>query len=598
MDAGNPERALHIARVLDAAQRYIDDGVPVFPVVVNSKLPATPHGFKDASVDPAQIQTWFCNGRARNLAGATGAGWLVLDVDVKHDGFASLARLEAEVGDLGNTKTATTPSGGEHRHFRVDADVPSSAGLLGRGLDIRCSGGYVLLPPSVIDGVTYTWEDDAPMRPLPDAVVQRLLEKRTNGGLHEFDDGRPVPLGQQETVLNMRACAYRRVGMSADSATLALWNDVQRWAQDPAREPWTLADVESHVERAWRDIAPSTEEAETLAVLALASPRTDRGDAVPDADEPRIFSIADARLRLTESFEYLPVLGVDGYIVKGWSHLLAGWWRSGKSEFLAAVVVPWLRRGLKICWITEEPDSLWADRADRFDEIYEPVPWEDLVLVDAMSASPKALLKLAAAGDADVIIVDTIREACRITSMRDDEGVVGAVAPWLRRLKDGQRTLVFIAQHRKAAGEHGERVEGTVALPSKFDVVLELTEVDGHDTQRRLSVRRRGSRTPPLLYEMDPDERLIVIPDGRARNRVEVEAAVLAVIHAATTPLTTSEVRQRMAPAPSIDTIQRALMSCARDGRITRDPPVTESARRRKPKWSASRQTTAEQLSH
>ena len=74
-------------------------------------------------------------------------------------------------------------------------------------------------------------------------------------------------------------------------------------------------------------------------------------------------------MRLIESFEYLPVLGVDGYIVKGWSHLLAGWWRLGKTEILAAVVAVWLRLGLKVLWLTEEPDSLWADRADMIDEL-------------------------------------------------------------------------------------------------------------------------------------------------------------------------------------------------------------------------------------
>jgi hypothetical protein len=48
---------------------------------------------------------------------------------------------------------------------------------------------------------------------------------------------------------------------------------------------------------------------------------------------PRIFTIAEARARSTgEAINYLPVLGVDGYIVRGWSHLLAGWWRLGKSE--------------------------------------------------------------------------------------------------------------------------------------------------------------------------------------------------------------------------------------------------------------------------
>ena len=140
---------------------------------------------------------------------------------------------------------------------------------------------------------------------------------------------------------------------------------------------------------------------------------------------PRAFTIADARLRSQESIEHLPVLGVDGYVVKGWTHLLAGWWRLGKTELMAAVVLPWLRSGLRVLWITEEPDSLWADRADMVDEIYAPVPWELLTLVDAMSATPAAQLEHAASVDADVIIADTIREVCGIESMKDDEAVRG-----------------------------------------------------------------------------------------------------------------------------------------------------------------------------
>ena len=589
MGAGTPERDLAIARVLDAALRCINDGISVFPAIVDSKLPATEHGFKDATTDEPQVRAWFGNGRRHNLAAATGAGRLVLDVDAKRgvDGFASLARLEAEVGNLDNTRTASTPSGGQHRWFTVEQELPSSAGLLGPGLDVRCDGGYVLLPPSVIDGAPYTWEDDGPMRPLPDAVVQRLLEKRANSGsLHEFDNGKPVPIGQQESVLNMRACSYRRIGMSADSAVLALWNDVQRWTQDPAREPWTLADVESHVTRAWRDIAPGTEEAELLALSALVKPRADT-IAVPGSDEPRRFSIADARLRLADSAESLPVLGVDGYIVRGWSHLLAGWWRLGKTEFIVAVAAVWLRLGVKVLWITEEPDSLWADRADNLDELYEPVPWERLDLVDAMSASPKALLELAATSDAEVIVLDTLREVCRVASMKDDEAVRAAVSPWLRALRDGRRTLIFIHQHRKAGGEHGERIEGTVALPSMFDAVLELEAVAGHEQQRKLSVRRRGAHTRPLVYEMDPDDRLVVIPDGRARNRVEVEAAVLAVVDAASTPLTTAELRRRLAPPVPLETTRRTLIALAVAGRILRDPPITEDAKRRTVTWLA-----------
>ena len=109
---------------------------------------------------------------------------------------------------------------------------------------------------------------------------------------------------------------------------------------------------------------------------------------------PRLFTIAEARLRHQESLEYLPILGADGHIVHGWSHLVAGWWRLGKSELLAAAILPWLRRGLLITWVTEEADSIWSDRADAFEELYEPVPWEGLTSSRCAQCSPGGAARL------------------------------------------------------------------------------------------------------------------------------------------------------------------------------------------------------------
>jgi hypothetical protein len=307
----------------------------------------------------------------------------------------------------------------------------------------------------------------------------------------------------------------------------------------------------------------------------------------PDVDAPRAYTIAEARQRVAEVIEYLPVLGYDGYFVKGWTHLLAGFWRLGKTEMMAAIILPWLRLGLRVLWITEEADSIWVDRADQIDETYPPVSWDGLMLLDAMSATPEALLDYALRAHTDVLIVDTVREVCQITSMKDDDAVRSAVSPWLRRLRDGRRTLVFIAQHRKAAGERGERVEGSVALPSMMDVVLELEGVAGQDRQRRLTVRRRRAQTQPLTYEMDEDDRMVVIPDGRSRSRVEVEAAALTVVNASAEPMLTAEVRRRMVAKTSTDSVQRALKALAIEGRILRDPPIDRDAARRSVRWVA-----------
>lgn len=246
--------------MLAAALAYIDEGWPVFPLVANGKTPATEHGFKDASTDEGRIREWFGDGRPCNLGIATGGGLLVIDVDVKGgvDGYATLARLETELGPLGDTRTAVTPSGGRHLYYATTEEMPSSAGTLGPGLDVRGAGGYVVAPPSTINGRPYSWEDDLPVRPLM-AAVQRIQQARSAAGadFHELD-GLPVPISRQEDVLNRRACSLRRGGVSPAAAVAGLWADVQTWEQDPAR-PWRLRDVEAKVARAWRDIEPAAE---------------------------------------------------------------------------------------------------------------------------------------------------------------------------------------------------------------------------------------------------------------------------------------------------------------------------------------------------
>ena len=74
-------------------------GWPVFPCLPGQKIPATRHGYLDATTDTAQITAWFGRQPGWNLAIATGApGPDVLDVD-QHgpagNGFGAFARLRA-----------------------------------------------------------------------------------------------------------------------------------------------------------------------------------------------------------------------------------------------------------------------------------------------------------------------------------------------------------------------------------------------------------------------------------------------------------------------------------------------------------------------
>jgi hypothetical protein len=158
---------------------YAARGWPVFPCQAGQKTPATAHGHRDATTDPAQITAWFTRDPHWNLAIATGApGPDVLDVDdhgPAGNGYAAFAKL-SRAGLLdGAAAYVRTPSGGLHAYFRGSGQ--RNGHLPAHHLDFRSRGGYVLAPPSWVDGKPYhlIWELDADGG-LDWATVTALLE--------------------------------------------------------------------------------------------------------------------------------------------------------------------------------------------------------------------------------------------------------------------------------------------------------------------------------------------------------------------------------------------------------------------------------------
>ena len=143
--------------VLNRALEYAAQGWPVFPCHPGRKTPATPHGYLDATTGPDQITEWFARHPDRNLAIATGApGPDVLDID-QHgpagNGFAALGRLRAAGLLDGIAASVRTPSGGMHLY--LTGSTQRSGHLPASHVDFLAAGGYVLAPPSQINGTPY-----------------------------------------------------------------------------------------------------------------------------------------------------------------------------------------------------------------------------------------------------------------------------------------------------------------------------------------------------------------------------------------------------------------------------------------------------------
>ena len=167
------------------AEEYAERGWPVFPLIDNGKLPRkNSNGFHDATIDLAQVETWWTASPLANIGIATGetSGVYVIDVDTpsaahKSDGEKSLR--EAGI-ILPETAVAETPSGGRHYYFvcttgakpKQGANIMAPDGHRLAGVDVRATGGYIVAVGSVIDGKQYKWIHNADLAEFPEALKQ------------------------------------------------------------------------------------------------------------------------------------------------------------------------------------------------------------------------------------------------------------------------------------------------------------------------------------------------------------------------------------------------------------------------------------------
>ena len=118
-------------------------GFAVFPCR-SDKSPACPHGFRDASRDPAAIFRLWHHWPGELIGVATGvvSGVWVVDVDVKHPEACRWWR--ANHYRLLPTRTYATRSGGLHLYYRDADGIGCTAGRICKGIDTRGDGGYVI----------------------------------------------------------------------------------------------------------------------------------------------------------------------------------------------------------------------------------------------------------------------------------------------------------------------------------------------------------------------------------------------------------------------------------------------------------------------
>ncbi len=226
--------------LLEAALRYAALGYKVFPCIPGEKAPLTPHGFLDATTDPAQIEAWWAKHPDANIGMPT-TGLVAIDIDGPNNPWP----LDpAWTQDLASCPVSLTPRGGRHHVFRQPAGKAwkNTTGRIAAKVDTRADGGYIVVPPSIVDGIAYRWMQGATLvgsgeLPEPPGWARDLIDglggngsgsgapRAADGAPHGADPGaggNTIPAGQRNATLARLAGVMRRHGMGREEILGAL----------------------------------------------------------------------------------------------------------------------------------------------------------------------------------------------------------------------------------------------------------------------------------------------------------------------------------------------------------------------------------------
>jgi hypothetical protein len=132
-----------------------------------------PHGKDDAATDPKQIREWFDEHPDMNY-GICADLLPTIDIDPRNGGDDTWRELTRKHYDV-HTWRVRTGGGGQHIMHGAGAD-PVSCGKLGKGVDVKGIGGYIVGVGSLHEsGKHYTWYNDCHPSKVDLKAVQRWV---------------------------------------------------------------------------------------------------------------------------------------------------------------------------------------------------------------------------------------------------------------------------------------------------------------------------------------------------------------------------------------------------------------------------------------
>lgn len=516
---------------------------PVFPLKPKSKLPITPHGFKDATRDPQIIRAWWKKWPKANVATPTGIDHWVLDKDMP-EGDDSLAALIVRHGHLADTLQQTTGGGGEQYFYQLSDKMHMGCHTaVWPGIDVKGEGGYVVLPPSVHPetGKQYVWDTakksilEEPINPANEWLIAEIQiavngTKKPNGEPERFELPPKMKATdkQRHPTLVRMAGSMRNKGCGYDEILAALWvinqerceppydrkhvEQIVKWVcEKPPGEPL----VPGPGYEPWPTVEPP--------------PETEREHAtgVYDANVPDPEPIIEPIL-----YPGLTILGGRPKAGKSWLALqlgiavvnqlkLGGYLQVQKKAKVLYVSLEDRRAQLK-----KRLRHLVVDKSylEGLDLIYDIAP----LMAGGAAQIDQTLTK----EPVGVLIVDSLLAAVKaagrknVDVMQADYNIIGT----LRELATKHAIAVIVVAHtRKMGGDFLDLIQGTSGTTAAADAVWVLQR--SPDNKATLSVTGREVPTNTFGLEHSHDSAAwIITGEGDAVTQSDARQDILQLL--------------------------------------------------------------------
>jgi len=506
-----------------AALRYAERGIPVFPCVENEKAPAAEGGFKAASTDPAQINAWWSRNPNFNIGCSPhAAGCCVIDVDAPE----AIDELEMVYGKLPATFTIRTPRGGLHMWYK--GALPPSSSKLVKKIDTRGIGSYVLMPPSVINGVYYKVIDKTPPQPILEDIVEALRPKEGAQGIAAPDHVQDLPIAIQRGRDAAKTWPKAEWGTIDDTtyahcAELADMGLSDTAIYDIIKEWYERTGTEGDLERLHTVAASGVKNRQNEAgVWAVQDPKVQfanfEGQVYTEPSKPSKYAplSEEEQSALPPPTWLLPnVLPADQLVMlyapsKGWKTFLALDWAmciaSGNPKWGA------VEAGDVVYIAAEGATGIGKVRRPAWKLLHNvegPVPFHVVTYMPHVAMEGQIAEMVQAIKDklggrkVRLLVVDTL---ARLMAGLDESGAkdAGITVECLEMLKRELGCTVLCLHHTGKDANRGER--GSSALRAGFDSGLELVADKANGTAEVWARWHKDAETPAVPWHLKAEQ--------------------------------------------------------------------------------------------